>query len=120
MDLPLSDEAPLPELSHGLLQLRLRVHHNRTVPRDRLLQRPSRDKQKSDAFVACRDRNLVAAFEQDEGAVASPLAYQGFLPADRLLRQDAERFRCRAERTGPLENIGKCMPVDFYRQCLAD
>ena len=35
----LFDEASVAQLGNGLLELRLGVHHNRAVPRDRLLDR---------------------------------------------------------------------------------
>ena len=62
------------QLRKGLLQLGLRVHHDRAVPCDRLLDRLAGHEQEADAFVAGLHRDLVAAVEQHERAIAGLLA----------------------------------------------
>src|SRR4051794_16559919 len=64
------DERPVAQLVERLLQLILRVHHDRTVPSDRLFDRPARDEQEADAIVARLDHHFVAAIEQNERSIA--------------------------------------------------
>src|SRR5262245_22498529 len=94
----LADERPIAQLGDRLLQLGLGVHHDRAIPSNRLLDRLARDQQEPDALVAGLDRDLVAAVEQHERAVAGALADQGLSALAFLLGQDAERLRGIAER----------------------
>ena len=50
--LTLLDEGPLAQFAHRLLQFRLRVHDDRSVPGDRLFDRLARDEQEEDARIA--------------------------------------------------------------------
>src|SRR5258705_12316977 len=45
------DERAVAQVLHRLLQFRLRIHHDRPVPRHRLLDRPARYQEKTDALV---------------------------------------------------------------------
>src|SRR5262245_24582404 len=94
----LADESPIAQLGDRLLQLGLGVHHDRAIPRNRLLDRLARDQQEPDALVAGLHRDLVPAVEQHERAVAGALADQGLSALAFLLGQDAERLRRIAER----------------------
>ena len=62
-------ERPLLEFPERLAKLFLRVHHNRAVPRHRLLKRFSRDQQEPDSVVPGVYRNLVTAIKEYERAV---------------------------------------------------
>jgi hypothetical protein len=57
------DERAALQFCHGLSQLLLGVHDNRTVPRHRLLNRLARYQKKTDAFLAGLNSNLVTATE---------------------------------------------------------
>src|SRR5580700_5854050 len=70
----LLDERAGPQLGKSLLQFGLRVHHDRPVPGDRLLDRLAGDEEKADALFAGLHRDLVATVEQNERAVAGLLA----------------------------------------------
>src|ERR1041385_8930531 len=73
------DECAVPQIAERLLKLRGRIHHDRSVPRDRLLDRTSGHQQEADAFVARLHDPLVAAIEEHER------------PVLRLLRNTAPR-----------------------------
>src|SRR5579859_6455317 len=60
------DERAVLQLRIGLPQLVVRIHHDRTVPRHRLLQWPARDQEKANAFVARLDRDFIPTAEQHE------------------------------------------------------
>src|SRR5258708_33041045 len=62
----LLDEGPVAQLGDRRLQLRLRVHHDWTIPGDRLLDRLAGNQQEADAVLAGQHRDLGAAVEQDE------------------------------------------------------
>src|SRR5579871_918048 len=89
--LPVLDEGAVVQLRDRLLQLSLGVHHDRAVPRDRLLDGLARDQQEADAFVSGLDRHLVTAVKQNQGSIASALADNGLARGSLLLREDAER-----------------------------
>ena len=59
------DEGPVPKLAGRLLQLGLRVHHDRSVPGDGFPEAVL-DEQKPDSFFAGLDRYLVATVEENE------------------------------------------------------
>src|SRR5438034_4719293 len=62
----LPDEASIPQILQRLLDLRTRVHHERTIARDRLVQRPRR-REEEPAAVTVRGRfDRVAVAEDDE------------------------------------------------------
>src|SRR6516165_876742 len=60
----------------ALLQLGLRVHHDRAVPGDRLLDRLTRHEDEADAIVAGLHADLIAGIEQHQRTIAGPLAYK--------------------------------------------
>ena len=91
------DERSVAQLGNGLLKLSLRIHNDRPVPCDRLLDRLAGDQQESDAVLAGLHGDLVAAVEQHKRAVAGPLRYQDLIVFARLFGQDAERRRRLAE-----------------------
>src|SRR5262245_24379697 len=116
---PVLDEGAVAQLAHRLLQLGLRVHHDRAVPGDRLLDRLARDQEKAGALLAGLDRHLVAAVEQHERAVAGALAHETLAPTVVLLGEHAERLRGARKRAGALEHVCEGVPRGFHRQALA-
>src|SRR5437763_657058 len=64
------DEGAALKVRNGLTDLILRVHHDRTVPGNRLLEWLPGHQQEADAFVAGLHRHLVAVVEQHERTVA--------------------------------------------------
>src|ERR1039457_5532855 len=65
-----ADKAAVLQLAHGLLQLSLRIHHDRPVPRHRLFERFAGNQQKPDALRAGLDHDLVAAVKQHQRVVS--------------------------------------------------
>src|SRR5580700_7268059 len=57
------------ELFDGLPNLLLRVHHDRTVPRDGFLERLTGNQQETNPLGAGLHGNLVAAVKQNQRAV---------------------------------------------------
>ena len=103
------------QLAHRLLQLGLRVHHDRPVPGDRLLDRLAGHQQEADALLAGLHRDLVAAVEHDERAVAGLLAHERpRRPPVDSFGQHAERRRGVAERAGAREDVGEGVAVDLH------
>ena len=88
-------------------QFGLRVHHDRSVPRDGFSKRFPRDEQKPDSFFAGLDRYLVATVEENERAIAGAFADQGFAAIDLLFGEHTEGLRGRAKRPGPFEHISE-------------
>src|SRR5260370_5643732 len=64
------DERAVVQLGGRLFQLRPGVHHDRPVPRDRLLNRLTGDQKEANAFLPGLNRYFVAAIKYDEGAVS--------------------------------------------------
>ena len=56
---PILDEGAVAQFGYGLLKLRLRVHHDRSVPGDRFLDRFAGHEQEANALVACLHGDLV-------------------------------------------------------------
>ena len=63
------EERPLAQFLERLAELLLRVHHDRAVPGDGLLERLSRDEKEPNPVVAGLHLDLVAAVEEHERAV---------------------------------------------------
>ena len=85
----LPDKRAAAQLGERLLQLGLSVHHDRAVPGDRLRDRLAGNQQETNAFVAGLHRDLVAAIEHNQRAIA------GLLPDHNLAR------RGRSSRSAP-------------------
>src|SRR5207244_4923551 len=62
-------ERPVLKFGECLLQLLLRIHHDGTVPGNRLLKRLSRNQQKANSIIPGLNRHFVAAVKQYERAV---------------------------------------------------
>src|SRR5688572_7062970 len=98
----LPDESPELKFTHRLPNLRLRVHHDRTVPGDRFLDRATGYQQEADALVTRLDDDLVPAVEQNQGAVAEIAVV---MPGELVLHR--ARRRGVTEPAGPGEDVGK-------------
>src|SRR5262249_14158712 len=115
---PLLDERAVVQLAECLLQLGLRVHHDRSVPGDRLFDRLARYQQEADSFLAGLHRYLVAAVKYDERAVSGSLTQEDLAPVHGLFGEYAERLRGRAESSRALEDISEGVPPGLDRQNL--
>ena len=87
---PVLDERAALQLCHGLLQLLLGVHDDRTVPRHRLLNRLARYHQKTDAFLASLNGNLRAAIEEHERVIAGVVLRVGVWVDIRVWRRTVD------------------------------
>src|SRR5579862_6641399 len=115
----LADESAVAQLCESLLQLGLAVHHDRSIPGDRFLDRLARYQKEANALVAGLHGDFIAAVEQDQRTIAGLLADQRFGYPVGLLGQYAERLRRRAEIAGALEHIGESVPFKFDRERFA-
>ena len=95
----------------------LRVHHDRAVPRHRLLERLARDQEEPHAVVAGLHRDLVAAVEEHERAVVRPRGRLRVRPADAFGRH-RQRAGGVAELRVAREDIGERMPRGLDREGL--
>src|SRR3569623_1519860 len=87
------DEGAAAQLRNCGLQFGLRVHDDRSVQRDRLLDRLAGDEQEAPPSLARLHADLVAAVEHDERTVAGRLTEQDLLAVDLFLGQAAARLR---------------------------
>src|SRR5262249_7308130 len=94
-------------------------HHDRAVPRDRLLDRLAGDQQKADALLAGLDGDLVAAVEQHKRAVAGALAQQNLAVGALLFREHAEPARRGAAGAGAVYHLAEGGAGAFDRVVLA-
>src|ERR1051325_12199155 len=101
------DKGAAAQLADRLLQFLLRIHDDRAVPGDRLLDRLPRHQQEADAALAGLHRDLVAAVEQHQRAIADQLAQQDLFAADLLLGQNSERLRGGAKAAVAFEDVGE-------------
>src|SRR6516165_6505328 len=95
----LLQKRPLLQLLKRLLKLLLRVHHDRSVPGDRLLKRLARNQQEANPFVSGLNADLVATVEQDERAIV------GFPRRRRV--EPADRFRRHREGSGRIAELAR-------------
>src|SRR5262252_5781615 len=65
----LLDERSLSNLPEGRPQLFLRIHHDRSMPGNRFLERLAGYQQESNARLAGLHRHFVSSVENDEGAI---------------------------------------------------
>src|SRR5262249_20879102 len=101
-----------------LPQLLLRIHHDRTVPGDRLLERLAGDQQEPHSILSRLNGNFVAAIKEDERAVVCFRGRGCVRPLDRLGR-NRERTRCVAEFSTAGKNVSECVPARLNRKALA-
>jgi hypothetical protein len=63
------DKRALPVLFKSDLQFLFRVHHNGTMPGDRLPDGPPGNKQEPNRLALSRNHDLIAILEEDDGFV---------------------------------------------------
>src|SRR5262249_50219056 len=104
------DKRAVAQYSDRLFELAARIHHDRSMPGHRLLDRLAGDQQEAEAAFAGLNLDLVAAIEQYQRAVTYRLAHQDLLAVDLLLGKHAERPRRRHETAVAFENVSEGMP----------
>src|SRR4029077_20409307 len=114
----LFQESSYLEFGECLLELLLRVHHDRSVPCDGLLKRLSRNQQEADSIISGLNRDFVALIEKDERAVIRRYGRRGVRPLHRFCRH-CERPRGVAELSASRKNIGERMSSRFHRKFLS-
>ena len=112
------DERAALQFCHGLPQLRLCVHNDRTVPRYRLLDRLAGHQEKTDAFLAGLNGNLIATIEQNERVIPGVVLRVG-ARIDSRFGQNRARIRCIPERARTGEDVGKSVTCSLDLQPLA-
>jgi len=98
-------ERPALEFLERLPELLLRVHYDRAVPRDGLLQWLSRDQQEPDPFIPGLYRYFVTAVKEHQRAVGSVDGRRSVRPPDPFGRY-RERTRGIAELPSSSKNVG--------------
>ena len=91
------DERAALQFCHGLPQLPLGVHDDRTVPRHRFLNRLAGHQEKTDAFFAGLNGNLISTIEQNERVIPGVVLRVGVW-FDGRFGQNRARIRCIPER----------------------
>src|SRR5580658_9895619 len=107
------DEFARLQFVHRLLQLGLRVHHDRPVPRHRLLERLAADKQEANPLRPGLHHDLVAAIEENERVVLR-VVDRLRIGIDPRLGQHSPRRRCVAKRPRSREDISKCVACRLH------
>ena len=94
------------------------VHHNGTVPRNRLLERLSGDQQKADTVASSLHRDLVTAIKEYERAVVCFHGWCCIRPFDGFgwHRESARRI---AELSASRENIGESVASGLHGKGLS-
>src|SRR5215472_13551298 len=113
----LLQEGSLLQFPERFAQLLLRIHHDRAVPCDRLLERLTRHQKKSNAVVARLHRDLVTTIEKYERTIVSLRGGRGVRPLHRL-RRDLQRSGRVAEFSTSAKHISERMPRGFDGQSL--
>src|SRR5438445_13869357 len=100
------NESVILKFGNRLPELLLRVHHDRAVPSDGLLDRLARHQQESNPLVPCLHHDLVSAVEEYQRLIADVVHWPaiGFRDMGSQYRQ---RIRGVAERAGACEHVGK-------------
>src|SRR6185369_13839087 len=106
-------------LGYGLLKLRLRIHHDRSVPGDWLLDRLAGHEQEANALVACLHGDLVTRVEKHKRAIAGFLADEDFISIDLLFAEHTDWLRGGGEYAAAFEHIGEGVALDFNLENLA-
>src|SRR5689334_1257282 len=107
--LPVLDERATLQFCHGLSQLLLDVHDDRTVPRHRLLNGLARYQQKTDAFFAGLNSNLIATIEEHERVIPG-IVLRVRVWVDWRFGQNRARIRCIPD-FGPVRDSSKHEPA---------
>src|ERR1051326_5093567 len=107
-------KSPRLQLRERLPKLLLRIHHDRAVPRDRLLERFPRAQQEPDALLARLHRELIALIEQHQRPVLRLRRRVRIRPSDPLGRH-LERSARIAKLPRPAENRTQPLPASPRR-----
>ena len=65
-----SEKCPLLVLPECGAEFLLGIHHNRSLPGDRFMERFSRKKEKSHGLVVCPDCNFFTGSKKNQAAIA--------------------------------------------------
>src|ERR1700682_582411 len=110
-------ERPLLQFFESLLEFTLGVHHDRTVPDYRLLQRLPRNQEEPDSFLACLYLYLITSVEtsveENERAIVSLRGRRRLQPSDSS-RRNSERAGCVAELPPAPEHVRKRVASRFH------
>ena len=79
-------ERPLLQFFERLLEFLLRVHHDRTIPSNGLLQWLPRDQEEPDSFLACLYLYFITSVEENKRAIVSLRRRRRIQPADSFRR----------------------------------
>ncbi len=109
----LLQEFSLLKFLERLLELLLRVHHNRSVPCHWLFQWFSRDQEESDSVFPGLHAYFVAAIKEDERAIVGVDRRRGIQPFYGF-RRHGERTGSVAEFAASAENIGEGVASRFH------
>lgn len=101
----MSDERPLSDLGERLLQLGLRIHHDRPAPCHGLFEGLTRDEEEPDARGSRVYGDFIAPIEQDQRMIACEIGHT-LRPSDNVGRHGT-RVRGVAEVSRTLEDIRK-------------
>src|SRR5205814_6320030 len=96
------NESVILKFGNCLPELLLRVHHDRAVPSDGLLDRLARHQQESNPLVPCLHHDLVSAVEEYQRMIADVVHWPAIGFRDMLSQYRADSRRrgtCRSPRT---------------------
>src|SRR2546427_7118786 len=100
------NESIILKFGNRLPELLLRVHHDRAVPSNGLLDRLARHQQESNPLVPCLHHDLVSAVEEYQRMIAD-VVHRPAIGFRDMLSQYRARIRGVAERAGAREHVGK-------------
>src|SRR5207237_1681203 len=108
------NESVILKFGNRLPELLLRVHHDRAVPSDGLLDRLARHQQESNPLVPCLHHDLVSAVEEYQRMIADVVHWPAIGFRD-MLSQYRARSRGVAERAGAADSVARRVTrrVDF-------
>src|SRR5579872_318390 len=107
------------ELAPGLSELLFGIHHNRTAPGNRFLDRLPRDEQKTDALLPSLDSDVVASIKQNQRSVARlgrDHRRSVSLSVADALDHGGSRVRGIRESAGALEHVRERTSRSFHRK----
>src|SRR5207253_9433579 len=100
------NESVILKFGNRLPELFLRVHHDRAVPSDGLLDRPARHQQESNPLVPFLHHDPVSAVEEYQRMIAD-VVHRPTIGISYTLSQYRARIRGVAERAGARRHVGK-------------
>src|SRR5438046_5248652 len=108
------NESVILKFGNRLPELLLRVHHDRAVPSNGLLDRLARHQQESNPLVPCLHHDLVSAVEEYQRMIAD-VVHRPAIGFRDMLSQYRARIRGVSKHAGAREHVGKRVTrsVDF-------